>query len=220
MALKVLNTSGPPLGRFDCLDAELSSFKGGEVCALTSTTYQGTDLTAQTTDGYTGTSSKTRPVVTLTMDGTDGRLFLADDGTAGYGQLFGQLVGGTAGQIVNTGSQLGPHSASGSGKITLHYSAGLYGVTLDAVDSSIDPSGALTVGAALSYTAAGLLCATGSKVGSAPTVANFVEFGTNGSLVNTPNSLVSALNSPSGSVASSQANRFTMAVINWFATTS
>jgi len=48
-------------------------------------------------DGYTGTSSKTRPAVTFTLGGSSKPLFLADDGTKGYGTLFGVVVGGTAG---------------------------------------------------------------------------------------------------------------------------
>ena len=86
-----------------------------------------------------------RPIVTTTFGtvaATDGPFYLTDDGTAsngsppssGYGTLFGSLVGGNVGQVVTGGTLLGPHTAAGSGKITLWMNPGLYGVSLDALD--------------------------------------------------------------------------------------
>ena len=79
-------------------------------------------------------------------------------------------------------------------------------VTLRATSGLQPTNTSLDVGAALTYTAAGLLTptATGTPAygGSTANVARLVEFTTNGSLVTTPNSLVAALNSPSGNVSS------------------
>jgi len=216
MALILLNPGTQPLGQFDGYDSQLSSFLGGEVCTFVGVSTTGTDLaSADSFDGYVGTSSKTRPAVTFTLTSSSAPLFLADDGTAYYGTLFGAVVGGTAGQVVSTGAALGPHTAVGSGKITLWDKPGLYGVTLDAVDTaSIVPTNAsLAVGTSLTYTATGKLTAVGSgaAVGGAPVVGRFVEFATNGSLVRTPNSLVAALNSGGGPLQ----RQFQHAVITW-----
>jgi len=217
MTLFVLN-SNTSLGQFDGLDSQLTSFKGGEVCTLGSTAYLGSDLAAAdvNNDGYVGTSSKTRPVVTYTLTSSSRPLFLSDDGTTGYGTLFGTVVGGTAGQQSTNGAVLGPHTATGSGKITLWGGKGLYGVSLDAVDTATDglvPTNAsVTVGKALTYTATGQLTPVGSTnaVSGAPTVGYASEFSTNGALVTTPMNLVAALNSPSGSVSSLQPLKFAM----------
>lgn len=168
--------------------------------------------------------------------------FLADDGILGYGTLFGAVVGGTVGQQVNgpttyTGAVLGPHTATGSGKMTLWDKPGLYAVSLDAVDGYLQPANTnLTVGTALSFTAGssstinggGLLtvAVTGytppaapagqtnaGPIANGPTVATFIEFNTNGSLVTTPNYLVAALNSPSGNVSSAGPRVFQFATI-------
>lgn len=215
MALVVLQSGAPALGLFDAVDAETTTFLGGEVCTLVAVTYQGTDLTAQVSDGYTGTSPKNRPAVSkAALSSTSRPLFLADDGISGYGTLFGKVVGGTAGQQVINGANLGPHTATGSGKITLHNQPGLYGVTLDAVDvATVIPSNnSMTVGIPLYYTSTGLLTTTATN---ATKVGNFIEFGSKGSLVNTPNSLVAALNSPSGSIGSPTNSAFAMAVFQW-----
>ncbi len=229
MALVILNPGGNPLGTFDCLDTQISTFKGGEVCTWGSVTYQGSDLaTADVNDGYTGTSSKVRPAVTLTLTSSSAPLFLSDDGTKGYGTLFGTVVGATAGQTsygpnstVPASAQLGPHTALGSGKMTLWDKPGLYGVTLDAVDTAatgVVPSNAsLTVGKALTYTTAGLITMDGSAADAGGRlIGNFAEFATSGTRVSTPSSLVAALNSPSGSVSSVSQLQFYMAVF-WYA---
>jgi len=160
-------------------------------------------------------------------------VFLSDDGILGYGTLFGAVVGGTVGQQVNgpltyTGAILGPSTATGSGKVTLWDKPGLYAVSLDAVDTTAatglvptNVANGLTVGSALSFTAGafglggGLLTPVtgGTPAAGAPTVANFIEFNTNGSLVTTPNYLVAALNSPSGNVSSLQTRTFQFATI-------
>lgn len=196
MALKILQSGICPLGQFDGLDAEVSTFKGGEVCTLTQVAYKNSvDLGAfDVQDGYSGTTSKSRPAVTLTLVSGHRPLFLADEGTAGYGTLFGSIVGATVGQNV-AGTVVGPSTAVASGKITIWDKPGLYAVTLDACDTTaltglVPGNASLTCGDPLYATSTGKLTpASGSSFQSAIVVARFVEFATNGSLVTTPNYL-------------------------------
>lgn len=192
-------------------------------------------------DGYVNPASPAqdvgprRPVVTHTFGGLGAAgvlysvslagsglrpLMLTDDGITGYGTLFGSVVGGIVGQQVNgpnsfTGAILGPATQTGSGKITCWEKPGLYAVSLDACDPvNLQPTNtALDVGASLSYTAAGLLTPSANALyTSGANVGRLVEFATNGSLVTTPNSLVAALNSPSGNVSSVGPRQFAFAV--------
>lgn len=221
MALVLLNPSGVPLGEFDALDTIATTVKGGEVMMFTTvSTTAGTDTSdADTADGYTypGTS---RVVLTTTLTSNRGPLMLCDDGTLNYGTLFGTVVGGSAGQVVNTGAVLGPHTATGSGKLTAWVTPGLYGVTLDATDPATDTglqttNSSLVGGKPLYATAAGLLTPDPTKSFQANRpVGYFAEFRTKGSLVTTPNRLVQALNSPVGMTASTNKQIF-MAVFSW-----
>jgi hypothetical protein len=206
MALKLLQPGLQPLGQFDGLDTEVLTLKGGEVVTLTSVVVgSATDLSAaDASDGYI-TPNK-RPVVTRSLLSGSRPLFLADDGISGYGTLFGVVVGGTVGQtsfgpnsVVPSTAQLGPHTATGSGKVTLWHGQGLYAVSLDACDTAatglVPTNGAMTAGKALTFTATGLLTPVGASaaVGGAPVVGTFVDFETNGSLVTTSNKMVSSL---------------------------
>lgn len=221
MALVLLNTSGTPLGEFDALDSIVTTVKGGEVMQFTTVaTGSATDKSAaDTSDGYDypGTS---RTVLTTTLTSGRGPLMLCDDGTANYGTLFGQVVGGSVGQVVNTGAQLGPHTATGSGKLTAWATPGLFGVTLDACDPATDtglqPSnGSLSGGKPLYATAAGLLTPDSTKSFQASRVVGyFSEFRTKGSLVSTPLKLIQALNSPSNATGTLP-NALYMAVFVW-----
>lgn len=256
--LKLLQPGIQPLGQFDGLDSDVLTLKGGEVVSFTSVqtnsqpgvTTAGLDQAAYDVfDGYAnyGGTFK-RPAVTRLWNGTNlpsdgytaiagvsvGRpLFLSDEGITGYGTLLGAVVGGTVGQQVNgpntyTGAILGPHTATGSGKVTCWDKPGLYAVSLDATDptsaTGLQPTNTtLYAGKALGFTATGLLTPKGSAqditAGNLTQVGHFVEFNTNGSLVTTPNYLVAALNSPSGNISSVQARAFTFATI-YFAPTS
>lgn len=199
MALVLLNNNGSPLGQFDGYDAlsGSSGILGGEVAILVGYATSGSDKHAKDIeDGYAVSGLLTaRPIVTTTLAGSEtGGFYLTDDGTSnsagtGYGTLFGQVVGGNSGQVVTGGTVLGPHSAAGSGKITLWQNPGLYGVTLDALDATLSTSTSVTVGTLLYYTAAGKICLSAQKVGSAPVVARFVEFSTGDGFVTTPRSL-------------------------------
>jgi hypothetical protein len=237
MSLKLLQPGIQPLGQFDVVDSELASFKGGEVCTFKyvttnsqpGVTTSGLDQAAYDVfDGYVNNGTNfVRPAVTKTFtSGSTRPLFLSDDGILGYGTLFGAIVGGTVGQQVNgpnsyTGAVLGPHTSTGSGKMTLWDKPGLYAVSLDAVDSNattgLQPTNTSLVGGdALYFTSSGLLTPTQtSAVSGSPVVARFIEFNTNQSLVTTPNYLVAALNSPSGNVSSVQARAFTYATISF-----
>lgn len=221
MALKPLQAMYP-LGQFDGLDTEATTLLGGEVVGFLAYNTLGTDLeAADVKDGYSGIGvAKTRPAVTKTLVSGMRPLFLADEGTLGYGTLFGVVVGGTVGQVVTGGAVLGPHTATGSGKVTLWDKPGLYAVTLDAVDTTattglVPLNGSLVPGTALYATTQGKLTPNVSAAFEVAVVARFIEFTTNGSLVNTPNSLVAALNSPNGNVTSLRPNSFTQAVIHF-----
>lgn len=243
MALKLLQPGIQPLGQFDGLDSEVLTLKGGEVVTLAPVTTSGqpgvsgsgNDAAAfDVFDGYVNVAGTfKRPAVTKTIpsNAVTRPLFLSDDGIAGYGTLFGAVVGGTVGQQVNnpssytyTGALLGPHTSTGSGKTTCWDKPGLYAVSLDAVDTTAstglvptNTANGLNVGSALYTTVGGLLTpnaavsAGGASLGSGPVVGRFVEFNTNQALVTTPNYLVAALNSPSGNVSSVQPRAFQFA---------
>lgn len=223
MALKLLQPGNQPLGQFDGLDTEVLTLKGGEVVTLTSTAVPpGDKAAADSFDGYTNPSSvQKRPVVTKTLDAYVRPLMLADEGISGYGTLFGSVVGGTVGQVVTGGAVLGPHTATGSGKVTCWEKPGLYAVSLDACDTNastgLQPTNTtVDTGAALYYTTAGLLTPTAASApaglsGAKTIVGRFVDFESNGSLVTTPNRLVAALNSPSGLISSVGARQFAFA---------
>ncbi len=216
MALKILQSGNYPIGQYDGVDAVTSSVKGGEVVSFSFISTTGGDKFAADNDGYVSNTRKLRPAITTALVSGMRPLCLVDEGTANYGTLFGQLVGGSTGQVVTGGAQLGPSSAAGSGKLTIYDKPGLYAVTLDACDltstTGLQPTNTtITGGAPLYATAAGLLTPNISVAFEAIVVGRFIEFKTNGSLVTTPNSLVAALNSPSGNVASLIGNAFVQA---------
>ena len=189
------------------------SLKGGEVVTFTSvapSSDAGAFDAAEGYDGYAGTAH--RPVVTKTLASGTRPLMLADDGTSGYGTLFGTVVGGTVGTAA--GVVLGPHTATGSGKVTLWDKPGMYAVTLDAVASDLAPTATgITAGSSLYATSAGLLTADKTlsfekSGGLGLVVGNFVSFETDRTLVTTPNRLVA-------SAGSAAANKFTVAVFHF-----
>lgn len=227
MALKTLQSGVNPLGQFDALDADLTNFKGGEVAGFTYINRFSTDLRASdVNDGYVSVN-QTRPAATKSLVSGMRPLFLVDDGTVGYGTLFGVLIGGTVGQVsygqastIPTGAILGPSSAYGSGKVTLYDKPGLYAVTLDAVDTDpvnglVPTNTGLVGGSGLFATPAGLLTSSSGSHFEAIIVGRFIEFTTGGSLVNTPVDLVNAVNSPVGNVSSVVKKAFTQAVFHF-----
>jgi len=205
MALKILQPGCQPLGQFDGLDAEATSTLGGEVCTFSYIALNTDNAAADVEDGYVA-QANTRIAVTTTLTSGARPLFLCDEGTGGYGTLFGEVVGVSTGQVSTGGAVLGPHTATGSGKVTLWDKPGLYAVTLDAVDTTINSglvptNPALSGGDALYATSAGLLTPNAGDAFEAVVVGRFLEFAPNGSLVTTPLGQVQALNSPSGSSA-------------------
>lgn len=220
MALKLLQPGCQPLGQYDGYDTEITLLKGGEVVTLVQVDVSSTDKAAYDSfDGYTNSGSplaaERRPVVTKTLASTARLLMLADEGVAGYGTMLGSMVGEAVGQNTS-GTVLGPHTTAGSGKVTCWDKAGLYAVSLDACDTNtstgLQPTNAtLKTGDKLYATSAGLLTpvAASSFAGSGVfPVATFVSFESNGSLVNTPNKLSQALNSPSGSAAQTRSFKY------------
>jgi hypothetical protein len=231
MAL-VLHNTYSPLGQFDGYTGETLTFKGGEIATLASMPWPAAGAQDVDDDGYVQWGlpvGRAVPGVTRALlSATSRPIFLTDDGIQNYGTLFGAVVGGAVGSQVNgpgsyTGAVLGPHTATGSGKISLWGNSGLFGTTLDAVDTAANglipnSTALMQVGIGITYTSTGLLTpAVGGNAiaGSPPIVARLASFETNGSLVTTPGSLVAALNSPSGDVTSVKPNTFYQAVY-WF----
>lgn len=212
MALVLLNTSARCYGQFDLLDSVTTL--GGEVATLTGVSISGNDLhVADVNDGYNstaGASAFTRPAATTTLTGSEaGFVFLTDDGIKGYGTMFGSVIGAVGGTS-SSALQIGPASSTGSGKLTLWNTPGLFGVTLDALHTNFNPNAsALAVGTPIYYTAAGKLCLSADKVSGAPAVGNFVEFSTGDTLVNTPVSYTRT-----GTTGKGLGLKY--AVINWF----
>jgi len=202
MALYIYQSGVQPLGQFDMLDTELSSVKGGEIGTVTAAarTNSTTEKAAfDVLDGYTNLTDVKRTVVTTTISTGLRPLWLLDDGTTGYGTLFGQVIGTPVG-LSTTGTNLGPHTAAASGKMTCWDKPGLYAVSMDAVDTHatlglVMANASCDPGAALYATAAGLLTPTSARSASGSTtelVGRFLEFETSPFLVTTPPSLVGA----------------------------
>ena len=197
---------------------ERSSRRRGEVCSFTYVNVAGSDKAAQELDGYyvgaytcvAAAGTSLRPAVTKTLVSGMRPLFLADEGTAFYGTLFGELVGSVAGQVVPVpylGTQLGPHTAAGSGKVTVWAKPGLYAVTLDAVDTSatsgLQPTNPTLQGGAALYAKTTGVLTPGNAYFENVVVGRFIEFQTNTSLVTTPSNMVGG------------ASNWTQAVIHW-----
>lgn len=200
MALFPMQPGLMPLGQFDCVDADLALVTGGEVMSLTS---KSTSLSASekaaadALDGYLYDASgpiANRVAARLALSADkDSMLALADDGLAGYGTMFGETIGFPAGLSV-TGTNLGPHSAAASGKVTLWDKPGLYEVTVSSLASDFVSTigfAGLAPGASLGFNASSKLAHVACSGAVATSgVATFVEFASSGSLVTTPAKLV------------------------------
>jgi hypothetical protein len=201
MALYILQPGCQPLGQFDFLDADLLNVLGGELGVWG--TAGSTDLAAaDAKDGYVaaavdaGSPTASRPLLQLADGSTEttSPFYLLDDGKLGYGTLFGQVIGVPVGSAT-TGTNLGPHTAAASGKVTAWDKPGIYAVSLDAQSVTSTTVGNLydtpVPGTKLYRTAntgkIGLV-----QTGSEPIVGVFIELSSNGSLVRTPARLVGA----------------------------
>lgn len=203
MSLKILHYAQPPIGEYDGEDSIVTSVKGGEVVSFTAVNFPGTDQYAgDVADGYSGVTTLKRPAVTNNLVSGMRPLFLVDDGIKGYGTWFGEVVGGQTGKQATGGAVLGPHTASGSGKLTL-WSNGSYVVTFDTVDQTVltglvPTNTTIVPGAPLYATTTGKLTPNVSAAFETIIVGRFVRFVTSGSLVNTQEANRSAPNSPVG----------------------
>lgn len=205
MALFLLNPGLHPLGDFDCLDTDLDNVLGGEVMVLdeASRTVTASEKAAyDVLDGYvadevdTGTPTATRVVARIADEASEtfNVFYLADDGKANYGVMFGSVIGAPVG-LSTTGTNLGPHTATGSGKVTLWDKPGLYAVSYDAVGGGLNPRTGNLNDTPLPGTVLYRETLTGKlteATGTGDKIAAFVELASNGSLVNTPARLVGA----------------------------
>ena len=205
MALYLLQPGIQPLGQYDFLDTDLDSVVGGDlgVWGEAARANSATEKAAHDVfDGYVadqvdaGDPTASRPVLQLGDSGsTDAAAhYLLDDGKAGYGTLFGEVIGLPVG-LSTTGTNLGPHTAAGSGKVTAWDKPGLYGVSLSALDSDVVP----TTGNAYDTPLPGELLYRGASTAKLTRVVSanlkaalFVELRGSGSLVTTPGKLVGA----------------------------
>ncbi|KKL70142.1 hypothetical protein LCGC14_2107870 [marine sediment metagenome] len=205
MALFILTPGLQPLGDFDVLDTDQSSVNGGEVMTLgeaSRTITSSEKAAADVLDGYIadqvseGTPTATRVVAKLADETTEDRklFYLSDDGTAFYGVLFGSVIGTPVG-LTTTGTNLGPHTISGSGKVTLWDKEGLYAVSTSVLSSDVVPTTGNTLDTPLPgellYREQGTGLLTRATT-SGDKIAMFVELASNSSLVTTPARLVGA----------------------------
>ncbi len=210
MALFILQPGLQPLGQYDFDDTDLPNVVGGDLGvwdeqARTNST--SVKAAADTADGYiadlvdVGTATATRPMLRLADTATETYKFfcLLDDGTASYyGTIFGKLLGGPVGLAtsVQGSTTLGHHTAIGSGKVTAWEKPGLYGVSLDALDTDVVPTAS---GNLYDTPLPGELLYRGSTTAkltrattSGDKVAMFVELSGTRALVTTPARLVGA----------------------------
>lgn len=211
MALKLLQAGIQPLGQFDGYDDDYLTITGGELGRFINVPFAlqpGASADAAASDIFDGYSPVpfTRPAVSRTLTATAATyrpLFLLDEGTIGYGTVFGTVVGGVVGQTVPNPSNLagatvlGPHTATGSGKVTCWDKPGLFAVTTNSLATSLTTASNISAGDPLYANVTGQLTATGAEAfdnasGTPTIVGRFVEFSTGGSLVTTPNYLTSS----------------------------
>lgn len=199
MALYVYQPGVQPLGQFDMLNTQLANVKGGEIGTVTAQarTNSSTESAAyDVLDGYSNATDQKRVAITTTIASSSTRpLWLLDDGTTGYGTLFGQTIGTPVG-LSTSGTNLGPHSAAASGKVTCWDKPGIYAVSVDAVDTSADglvlTNSSCDPGTGVDVQSDGVLTLSGSGTASGVNVGRFLEFETSPFLVTTPPSLVGA----------------------------
>jgi len=167
MALKLLQPGLQPAGQFDLKDN--TTLHGGEYVELTtSSDYAASDVSA------VGPATYMQPGIrSLAASVKFGGL--ADEGTAGYGTSFGTVIGATAGQGTGFGTAaaigvvvVGPVTTTGSGKVTVWHSPGLYGVSgAPATAAGTAPLSGLSVNAIVEAEAStGYLGGAGAGAGS------------------------------------------------------
>jgi hypothetical protein len=143
MALTLLQPGIQPAGQFDLADG--LSPVGGECGTVAA---QAGNSAA---DVYAGMLQVTMGEAAATGSGGSTVYHgLIDEGSTGYGTLFGNVIGGTVGQGTGFGVSstvgvvvVGPNTATGSGKATLWDKPGLYGVDDNAFMAAGGDAGAL-----------------------------------------------------------------------------
>lgn len=148
MALHILQPGLRPIGQFDLKAGQ--TVTGGEIGIFEADTGTGTtaeDVAAADATGVGPYSNSDKLMIklgapvgitenTAQQYETYGLRFLLDEGTEGYGTLFGSAIGGTAGQGLTWGTSssgavvaMGPASHFASGKVTCWHAPGLYAVS-------------------------------------------------------------------------------------------
>ncbi len=195
MTLYIYQPGIQPLGQFDGDDTVIGTLKGGEIgtlCAKERVNSISEKAAYDVLDGYVGAAK--RAAVTVATSSGNNPLWLLDEGVAGYGTLFGSVIGTPVG--LAAGAVLGPHTTAGSGKVTCWDKPGIYAVSVDAVatdaNNLVVTNASLAPGTGVEYTDKGLLCATGGTGALTKKVGYLVEFETSPFLVTTPPSLVGA----------------------------
>lgn len=96
MALRILQPGIQPLGQFDLADAYMNTILGGEIGAVWAASRINTATEKASFDarqGITNLTDQKRLVVAPYLSQNGLRpLWLLDDGSVGYGTLFGQSV--------------------------------------------------------------------------------------------------------------------------------
>jgi hypothetical protein len=200
MALYIYQPGIQPLGQFDGYDTILATVRGGEigtVMGLPRVNSAAEKAAYDVLDGYTNVVDLQRVGITTRIANDAVRpLWLVDEGTTGYGTLFGQVIGTPVG-LSTTGTNLGPHTAAASGKLTCWDKPGLYAISVDAVDTSVDgfvlTNALCDPGVAVSPQTDGVLTLRSSGTALTVNVGRFLEFETRPFLVTTPASLVTGV---------------------------
>jgi len=167
MALKLLQPGLQPAGQFDLKDGV--TLYGGEYVELTgSSDYAASDVSAVGPATYMQAGIRSL-AASVKFGG------LADEGTTGYGTSFGSIIGATVGQGTGFGTLsttgvvvVGPQTSTGSGKVTVWHSPGLYGVSgAPATAAAVAPLSGLAVNAIVeAETVTGYLGGAGTGAGS------------------------------------------------------
>jgi hypothetical protein len=206
MALFILNPGISPLGDFDVLDTDAAAVLGGEVMVLdkAARTNSASEkavkdvfdcYVAPGVDSGDGTAYRVVARIADSASETQNLFFLADEGKAYYGVMFGSVIGTPAG-LSTTGTNLGPSTMTGSGKVTLWDKPGLYAVSLDAIAADVVPT---VTGHLYDTPLPGDILYRGDTSGrltrdstGGDKIAAFIELTDKGALVTTPSRLVGA----------------------------
>lgn len=145
MALKLLQPGLRPMGQFD-LDDDISdkeNITGGELMSVED--QAGTEkAVSDVNDIYPAQAVFAADCVDNSRAATAFvHGFLADEGIKGYGTLFGELIGGVAGQATSQSGAvtIGPATHVGTDKVTLHHQPGLYGITAPSANKTTGVGG-------------------------------------------------------------------------------